>query len=103
MRFTRCLVVNVAGSTTETGPVGGLTTRVREHRADLRYHRASNAFVAHVDQAGHLPDWTSATSVKIGLTKVQRRILEAAVYCGGKHPQYFAWLLPSGLGRCHYN
>ena len=60
----------------ETGR--GLATRVREHRADVRYHRTSSAFVAHVDEAGHLPDWTTATSLETGLTKSQRRIVEAA-------------------------
>ena len=51
---------------------------MREHKGDLRNHRVSNAFVAHVDEAGHLPDWARATSLKKDFTKTQRKIVEAA-------------------------
>ena len=57
----------------ETGR--GLKTRMREHKGDLRNHRVSNAFVAHVDEAGHLPDWAGATSLKKNLTKKKWRQL----------------------------
>ena len=60
----------------ETGR--GIRTRVREHRADLRYHRSSSAFVAHAEEEGHLPDWTGAAVVGQNLSKTQRRIVEAA-------------------------
>ena len=65
----------------ETGR--GLATRVREHRADVRYHRTTSAFVAHIDEAGHLPNWATATSLETGLTKSQRRIVEAAFIAEG--------------------
>ena len=64
----------------ETGR--GMETRIREHKADLRYHRPSNAFVAHVDEAGHLPNWSDATSIK-NLTKSQRKVIEAAFIAEG--------------------
>ena len=51
---------------------------MREHRADLRYHRSSSAFVAHAEKEGHLPDWKSAAVVGQNLSKTQRRIVEAA-------------------------
>ena len=64
----------------ETGR--GLTTRMREHKADLRFHRSSNAFVAHVDEVGHLPDWAGAASIR-NLTRSQRKIIEAAFIANG--------------------
>ena len=60
----------------ETGR--GLKTRMREHKGDLRNHRVSNAFVTHVDEAEHLPDWARATSLRKDFTKIQRKIVEAA-------------------------
>ena len=66
----------------ETGR--GLKTRMREHKGDLRNHRVSNAFVVHVDEAGHLPDWAGATSLKKDFTKTQRKIVEAAFIATAK-------------------
>ena len=66
----------------ETGR--GMETRIREHKADLRYHRPSNAFVAHVDEEGHLPNWSGATSIQ-NLTKSQRKVIEAAFIASGKN------------------
>ena len=34
--------------------------------------------MAHVDEAGHLPDWAGATSLKKDFTKTQKKIVEAA-------------------------
>ena len=65
----------------ETGR--GLLTRVREHKAELRYHRPSSAFVAHVDDKGHLPNWSDAASLDRNFTKGQRKIVEAAFISSG--------------------
>jgi len=59
----------------ETGR--GLETRLKEHKADLRYHRMSNALVIHAEKESHLPNWSSAAVVCSNLTKTERRALEA--------------------------
>ena len=65
----------------ETGR--GMETRIREHKADLRHHRSSNAFVAHVDEEGHLPNWLGAVSLTRSLAKSQRKVVEAAFIAKG--------------------
>ena len=65
----------------ETGR--GLRTRLREHKADLRFHRKSNAFVAHAEEAGHLPNWSGAASLSKEFSKTQRKIVEAAFIAMG--------------------
>ena len=55
----------------------GLTNRLREHRADVRNHRLSNALVSHIDQQGHLPNWEQAEVLEKGLSKRRRKITEA--------------------------
>ncbi|XP_076029832.1 uncharacterized protein LOC143018358 [Oratosquilla oratoria] len=55
----------------------GLETRIKEHKADLRHHRLSNAMVNHVEQEGHLPDWQQAEIIRKGLRKGQRKVIEA--------------------------
>ena len=55
----------------------GLPNRVREHKADIRHHRDSNAFVNHLDIKGHLPDWKSASILEQGLRKQQRKVIES--------------------------
>ena len=55
----------------------GLEKRVREHRADVRYHRLTNALVNHIEDKGHLPKWEDAETVEKGISKQQRKVLEA--------------------------
>ena len=54
-----------------------LLTRVREHKAVLRYHRPFSAFVTHVDDEGHLPNWSGAASLDRNFTKGQGKIVES--------------------------
>ena len=56
----------------------GLPTRLKEHKADLRHHRVSNALVIHAERTDHLPNWAGATAMHTGLTKIQRRAVEEA-------------------------
>ena len=56
----------------------GLPTRLKEHKADLRHHRTSNALVMHAERTDHLPNWAGATVVHTGLSKLGRRAVEAA-------------------------
>lgn len=56
----------------------GLKTRLREHRADMTYHKTSNAMVVHADSTGHLPKWTEAEVLHEGPSRVERKALEAA-------------------------
>ncbi|XP_069984507.1 uncharacterized protein [Penaeus vannamei] len=51
----------------ETGR--GFNTRINEHRADVRHHRASNAMAVHVDEPGHLPNWKEAEIIHGGTNK----------------------------------
>ena len=62
----------------ETGR-GFREQRMGQHRAALRRHDTRNALVVHVDEKGHLPNWTQATVVKKGLAPRQRKMLEAAL------------------------
>ena len=55
----------------------GLENRIREHKADIRYHRLTSALVNHVDDKGHLPKWEGATELEKGLSKQQRKVIEA--------------------------
>ena len=60
----------------ETGR--GLSTRLKEHQADLRHHRVSNALVVHAERTDHLPDWKGATVLHNNLSRTERRAVEAA-------------------------
>ena len=55
----------------------GLDKRVKEHRADVKYHRTTSAFVNHVDQAGHLPKWEDAITLEKNVSRQSRKVLEA--------------------------
>ena len=55
----------------------GLEKRVKEHRADVKYHRTTSAFVNHVDQAGHLPKWEDAITLEKNVSRQSRKVLEA--------------------------
>ena len=56
----------------------GLPTRLKEHKADMRHHRISNALVIHVDSTDHLPDWNGAAVIHRDLSKLERRAIKAA-------------------------
>ena len=56
----------------------GLQTRLKEHRADVRHHRTSNALVIHAEHSGHLPNWGGAGVLHSNLEKSERRAIEAA-------------------------
>ena len=56
----------------------GLTTRLKEHQADLRHHRLSNALVVHAEQTDHLPNWDEASALHTGFSNLERRAIEAA-------------------------
>ena len=43
----------------------------------------SHAFVAHVDDEGHMPNWSGAASLDRNVTKGQRKIVEAAFISSG--------------------
>ena len=67
----------------------GLPTRSKDHRADLRYHGASNALVLHAERSDHLPYTTDDTAMHRNLTKTKRRVqtLYAAEACyEASHP-----------------
>lgn len=55
----------------------GLTKRLKEHRADVRLHRTSNALVQHIDEENHLPKWEEARTIHRGINKSVRKSLEA--------------------------
>ena len=55
----------------------GLTKRLKEHRADVRFHRVSNVMVQHIDNYNHLPKWEEANVIDKGINKVLRKSLEA--------------------------
>ena len=55
----------------------GLEKKVREHRADVRYHRPTSAIVNHIDKKGHLPNWEGAMVLEKGMNKQRRKVLEA--------------------------
>ena len=56
----------------------GLQTRLKEHKADLRHHRVSNAMVIHAERTDHLPNWTGAAVMHTNFSKLERRAVEAA-------------------------
>ena len=56
-----------------------LRTRVSEHRADLRNHILSSAFLAHAEEEGHLPDWLDAAIKGKNFTKTQRIVEDAFI------------------------
>ena len=56
----------------------GLATRLKEHKADLRHHRTSNALVIHAEHTDHLPNWAEASALHSGHSKLERRAIEAA-------------------------
>ena len=56
----------------------GAAKRVEEHKRDLRNHQESNAIVQHVDDAGHLPNWSAMSNLCVGLNKRNRQAVEAA-------------------------
>ena len=55
----------------------GLTTRILEHRSDVRFHRTSNAIVQHNDTDNRLPDWQNAKVIHRGINKSLRKALES--------------------------
>ena len=55
----------------------GLTTRLYEHKQDLKLHRTSNALVQHIDMDNHLPDWKNANIIHKGINKSIRKALES--------------------------
>ena len=59
----------------ETGR--GLNQRLREHKADLRFHRTNNALVVHGIEEGHLPNFEQAAAILSSLTKPKRKFWEA--------------------------
>ena len=55
----------------------GINKRLKEHKADVRYHRTTSALVTHIDERNHLPNWKEAVVLEKGLRKQQRKVLEA--------------------------
>ena len=55
----------------------GMEKRVREHKADVRYHRTTSALVNHVDEVGHLPNWDGAMILDKCMSKQRRKAMEA--------------------------
>ena len=53
-------------------------TRIREHRYDLTVNNDSSALVIHAMREGHLPNWKKAVTLHEGMTRLQRRAIEAA-------------------------
>ena len=60
----------------ETGR--GLTTRLKEHKRDVRNHNTSNAMVLHMEKCHNLPAWDRAHAIEEGMTKSIRKAMEAA-------------------------
>ena len=56
----------------------GLPTRLKEHKADMRHHRTSNALVIHAERTDHLPNWSEASVLHKNFSKLSRRAVEAA-------------------------
>ena len=54
----------------------GLFARIKEHRADVKFHRTSNSLVQHIDTHNHLPDWQKANVIHKGINKSIRKALE---------------------------
>ena len=50
----------------------GLTTRLKEHKANIRHHRTTNALVNHMDDKGHLPDWDNVKTLIKGKDKKEK-------------------------------
>ena len=49
-------------------------TWTKEHKSDVRHHRSSNAFVQHVNEAGHLPGWKGTSILCKRVTKETDRL-----------------------------
>ena len=47
--------------------------KISEHQRYLRHHRLTDSMVIHAEEEGHLPNWEAAETVKIGLSKSQRK------------------------------
>lgn len=50
---------------------------IKEHRADVKYHRTSNALVNHIDEEGYLPNWKKSKILKKGRYKEVRKAIES--------------------------
>ena len=61
----------------ETGR--GFSTRLKEHKSDLRFSRMSNAMVLHELKTGHVPWWTGASVLIEGLTQRKRKLYESVL------------------------
>ena len=55
----------------------GLEERVKQHQADMRYCRTTNAMVTHRQQTDHVPNWHSASVIYKGECKRRRKVLES--------------------------
>ena len=60
----------------ETGR--GLSTRLKEHKRDVRNHETKNALVPHIEKCGRLPDWEKAEVIDQDMEKSVRKAMEAA-------------------------
>ena len=67
----------------ETGR--GLEIRLKEHKADMRHHRKTNALVCHAEEKDHLPEWKNVKILKKDITKEQRKAVEAAYITKNKN------------------
>lgn len=54
----------------------GLTTRLKEHKVDIRHHRVSSLLVNYVDDKAHLPKWRDAKALVSDLSKQHRKAYE---------------------------
>ena len=55
-----------------------VSTRINEHKRDIRAHRLSNSLVVHAEEHDHLPNWSEVKLLHKGMSKRDRRITEAA-------------------------
>lgn len=56
----------------------GIHERLKEHKKAVTNHDTRYAIVVHIDKHNHLPNWNKATTLKQGMTRRQRKIIESA-------------------------
>ena len=56
----------------------GMERRLKEHRSNLRHHRATNSLVLHAEMHGHLPLWENAAALHTKMEKEKGKLVETA-------------------------
>lgn len=57
----------------------GLKKRITEHKRDIRVHNNNSSLVKHLEVCNSFPDWDNAKTLKSGLSKLDRKMLESSL------------------------